>query len=369
MKNSVAFYFCLGLTFAGIFSSGAPNLQAQEGKLTIASWSGTYLRSQILGYIKTFEKETGIEVEVVSYTGGIEEIREQVYARNVKWDVIDLELFDAIRAHQEGLLVPIPLDSLPQASDGTPAISDFIQGTLFEFGVGTVTFATVVGYNRNTLNSPPDSLEDFFDLRKYPGARGLRRTPQINLEWALIADGIEPKDVYDVLETEEGLDRAFNSLDRIKPQIVWWETGLEAIRLLERGEVVMSSAWSGRMYTGIERGLPIDILWDHQVWQFDVWSIVRHTENLHAANKFIQYASRAESMVRQTHYIPYGPVRKSAISAVAEPVRSRLPTAPENFKTAFEGNAEWWAENLDRIQARFNNWLRQPVMVPRRFPR
>jgi len=322
----------------------------------------------MLAYIRPFEEETGIEVEVVSYSGGIEEIREQVLSANVKWDVVDLELFEAIRAHREDLLLEIPHDTLPPAPDGTPAKEDFLEGTLFDFGVGTVTFSTVIGYNRDLLETTPETLQDFFDLRQFPGPRGLRRTPKINLEWALIADGVEPDSVYEVLETEAGVERALDVLNRIKPQIVWWEKGLEAVRLLERGEVVMSSAWSGRLYNAMERDLPVGIVWDRQVWQFDVWSILKYTRNHEAALEFIRYASRTESLARQTDYIPYGPVRRSSIEAVDEPVRSRLPTAPENLRTALEGNASWWADNLDRIEPRFNRWLRQPAMVPRELP-
>jgi len=347
----------------------APARAEEAAELTVASWSGSYLRSQMLGSILPFEEATGIDVEVISYTGGIEEIREQVYARNVKWDVIDLELFDAIRAHRESLLAPIALDALPPAPDGTPAARDFVDGTLHEFGVGSIVFATVIGYDRERLDDPPDALEDFFDLARYPGPRGLRRTPKVNLEWALLADGVAPDEVYTVLETESGLDRAFASLDRIKPQIVWWERGLEAVRMLQRGEVVMSSAWSGRLFNARERGLPREILWDRQVWHLDVWSVVRHTEHPEAAQKFIRFATSTESLARQARHIPYGPVRRSSLDRIPAGTRERLPTAPANAATAFEIDARWWAEHLDRIEPRFERWLRQSVMVPKALTR
>lgn len=118
------------------------------------------------------------------------------------------------------------------------------------------------------------------------------------------------------------------------------------------------------MYPAIERGLLLGILWDHQACQFDVWSVVKQTQNREAALEFIRYASRTQSLARQTNYIPYGPVRRSAIKLVDPSVRKRLPTTPANFKTAFDGNAQWWAENLDRIEPRFERWLRRHVMVP-----
>jgi len=337
--------------------------------LRVVSWSGNYVKSQILGFIRPFEEATGIDVEVLQYTGGIEEIRSQVRSYNVKWDVVDFELFDAIRACEEGLLEPFDPSTLPPAPDGTPAREDFIPGSLMDCGVGNVVGSTIVAYNREQFKEPPSRLEDFFDIRRYPGPRGMRRTPKVNLEWALIADGVAPGDVYAVLDTPEGIDRAFEALDTIKPYIVWWRTGEEAMRMLETGEVLMTSVYNGRVHGGVERGLPLEIIWDHQVWFIDVWGIVKHTENLEIARQFVRFATSSESLARQVRYIPYGPARKSSMESVTPEIRRLLPTEEENFETALEGDAEWWAENLDRLTRRFEQWADRPIMVPQRLRR
>lgn len=351
-----------------IVSTGLTSTAAGE-ELTVVSWDGAYVRSQILGFIRPFERATGVEVDVLHYSGGIDEIRRQVRAWNVQWDVVDLELFDAIRACNEGLLVEIDPSMLPPAPDGTPATEDFVDPSLMACGVGNVVGSTVVGYDRERLSRPPLQLEDFFDLRNFPGQRGLRRTPQINLEWALIADGVSPDQVYEVLSTEQGLNRAFAVLDRIKPYVVWWETGIEAIRLLETGQVTMSSVYSGRIFDAVQRGESLEILWDHQIWFYDVWGIPKHGDNVRLAKDFIKFATSTESLARQASYIPYGPVRRSSLPLVDEDMRERLPTAERNMRTALELDAEWWSENLERVNQRFQRWLWQPVMVPRDLPR
>ena len=79
------------------------------------------------------------------------------------------------------------------------------------------------------------TIADLFDLQKFPGKRALQKDPFVNLEWALIADGVAIKDVYKVLGTPEGVDRAFKKLDTIKKDVVWWEAGAQPPQLLADG--------------------------------------------------------------------------------------------------------------------------------------
>ncbi len=335
----------------------------------MVSWGGSYVKSQILGFIRPYEEDTGVEVSVLRYSGGIDEIRRQVRSWNVRWDVVDLELFDAIKACEEGLLEKIDPDALPPAPDGTPAREDFVEDSLMPCGVGNVVGSTVVAYDSERLDKPPRQIEDFFNLKEFPGRRGLRRSPKVNLEWALIADGVERDRVYDVLGTEEGLDRAFAVLTRIKPWVDWWHTGEEAIRLLETGQVALSSVYSGRVLDAVRRGTSLEILWDHQIWFYDVWGIPKHGQNSERALDFIKFATSTESLARQANLIPYGPVRRSSMAYVDPAMKKMLPMAEHHLTTAIENDAEWWAEHLEAISRRFERWLERPVMVPKGLPR
>lgn len=355
----------IGFLIAGLFALPC----TARDELNVVSWDGAYVKSQILGFIRPFEEKTGVRVNVLHYSGGIDAIRRQVRAWNVQWDVVDLELFDAIRACDEGLLETIDPDTLPPAPDGTPASQDFITADMSRCGVGSVVAATVIAYHREHMKQPPRTLQDFFDLKKFPGRRGLRRTPQGNLEWALAADGVERDRIYALLSTEAGLDRAFQVLDRLKPSIEWWQTGEDAIRLLETGQVSLSSVYSGRVDDAVQRGEPLAILWDHQLWVYDVWGIPKNGRNTALAREFVAFATSTESLAAQARHIPYGPARRSSLAALEPALRARLPTAPHNLATAIELDARWWSEHLERISLRFERWIKRPVMVPRELVR
>lgn len=336
-----------------------------EGELTIVSWGGSYAKANIDGIFKPFEEETGIKVNVEDYNGGLAQIRAQVETGNVHWDVVDVESQDDLIGCDEGLLEYLDDLELPDAPDGTPAEEDFFEGANSDCGLGNIVWATVIAYNSTGFeNDPPSTMSDFFDLEKYPGKRGMRRTPEVNLEFALIADGVPPEDIYETLSTDAGLERAFKKLDSIKDSIIFWETGAQPPQLLADKEVVITTAYNGRIFNAINlEKQPFVIVWDGHVRDYGQWVIVAGAPNLENAKKFLQYAARSSSMAGVSNRISYGPLRHSAWELVDKHVdtnidmKPHMPTEPKNSKNFLVNDAEWWAEHRDDLFERFSAWL------------
>ena len=80
----------------------------------------------IEGFMADWAK-TGQKINSIDYNGGVAEIKAMVEAGNVTWDVVDMEIADAQRACDEGLLEKIDAGTLPAAPDGTPAVQDFVR--------------------------------------------------------------------------------------------------------------------------------------------------------------------------------------------------------------------------------------------------
>ncbi len=327
--------------------------------LVVVSWGGSYTRSQMLAFINPYRDAIGEWVEMETYTGGLDQIRAQVRSANVTWDVVDFEQSDLLRGCAEGLLTKIDHSTLPAGADGTPAAQDFIEGALTDCGVGQAVWATVIAYDTEAVGgTPPATLADFFDARKFPGGRGLRRDPRVAMEWALLADGVAPGQVYAVLDTEDGRARAFRMLNRIRNNIVWWSDGDEPVELLREDDVVMTAVWNGRTYGPIvEESEPIALVWDGQVWDIDSWGIPAGSYNLKKAMDFIAFSTGSERLADQTKYISYGPGRKSSMAFVSDDVKAHLPTSEEHLANALQINAEWWAQNIDAVRVEFENWI------------
>jgi putative spermidine/putrescine transport system substrate-binding protein len=347
------------LAIALLQASGVSAHESSQKDLSVVSWGGSYTRSQMLAYVKPFRRSSGEWVAMETYNGGLDEIREQVETENVVWDVVDFELSDLIRGCREGLLETIDHGALGAGDNGVSAEHDFIPGALTECGVGQMVWATVVGFDTTRFDGEdPAGLADFFDVKKFPGKRGLRRDPRVTMEWALMADGVAAEEVYATLESEEGRARAFGVLDTIRTGIVWWTSGSEPVGLLESGAVAMTSVWNGRMYRPmVEEGKSFAIIWDGQIWDIDSWGIPKGSANLDKAMDFIGFATGSTQLAEQTKYISYGPARKSAMSLVDEATRAMLPTAQANMATALQMDAEWWATHHSEMSASFEEWL------------
>ena len=134
--------------------------------------------------------------------------------------------------------------------------------------------------------------------------------------------------------------------------------------MLADREVAMCTAYNGRIFNAqVLEGQPFEIIWDGQLLDSGGFAIVRGTDNLAAARQFVAYSAEPATMARLSHYISYGPVRRSAKPLVGKHLATgtdmtpHLPTSPENLANALIADWEWWADRGDEMNERFSAWL------------
>ena len=340
-------------------------LAAPPDGLTVLSWGGDFSAAQDKAMAQPFTAATGTPVVFVDTDDPQAAVKTQVQAGNVTVDVASVGQGAALRLCDEGDVVPIDASVLEPAPDGGSAAQDFLPGTLGDCFVPTDVYSTVIAYDSARMTAPPASAADFFDLARYPGRRGLSRTPQFTLELALMADGLPRDQVYAALATPDGVDRALAKLDTIRDQIVWWEAGAQPVQLLADGEVAMTTAYNGRIFKAAQvNGMPLAILWDAQMYEIEGWVIPRDAPNPQAALDFVRFSTSPEILARTAEQLPYGPPRRSAQGMVGvfahdgtTEMTPHLPTAAQNLGTALFVDAAFWAEHETELRDRFVAWL------------
>ncbi len=341
---------------------------ASAKDLVMVSWGGAYTASQQKAYHEPW-MAMNPDINIInddSGSGALAKLRAMVEAGNVTWDLVDMVASDAMVACDEGLAMEIDHDAvLAAAPDGTLPTEDFGDMIVSPCYIPQIVYSTTFGYRTDLVgDTPPTSINDVFDLEKYPGKRSLEKRPVNNLEWALLADGVPADQIYEVLDTDAGVQRALAKLDTIKDQVVWWEKGAQTPQLLADGEVVMGSTYNGRLFSVIEEEKqPIAMLWDWQVFDLDGWVVPVGGKNEEDVMKYLKFATDTQRLADQAKYISYGPARKSSAPLVGKHAEMgidmgpHMPTDPNNAKNTLLYNFEWWADNIDDMTEKFQAWL------------
>ena len=336
----------------------APTHAAAED-LTIVTWGGAYEGAQRKAVIGPFADETGLAIEVAVYDGTWTALAERGPVEG--WDVIDMLADQARVACARGLLLPIEPDTL--FSSG--ALEDFTPYEPDRCAVPQNAYARVMAFDdRAFAGIKPTRIEDFFDTTRFPGPRAIQRSPDGILEWALLAEGVPPEQVYGLLSTDRGLRLAFRRLEAIREDIVWWQDPAEPAEMLSNGTAVMAAGFNGRFFDVTQRdGAPIDIVWDGRIIGIEVWAISATTDVPDAARAFVVHAATPTSMARLATQIPYGPTRRSAFNRIGinpdtgVPMRAYLPNAPQHGGRALVRDSSWYANTEELRQRRFRKWL------------
>ena len=340
--------------------------------LTFVSWGGAYQNSQLKAYAEPYMAEHP-DVHIAwdeSSAEAVAKLRAMNEAGNVTWDLVDVTVSDSIRLCDEGLAREIDFDTeLAAAPDGTSATDDFGATLINDCFVPQIVYSTTFGYRTDLVgDTPPTSVCDIFDLQKYPGKRSLQKRPIDNMEWALYCDGVAEEDIYNVLGTDEGVDRALKKLDTIKDQVVWWTAGAETPQLLADGEVVFGSTFNGRLFSAIvEQKQPIAMLWDMQSYDIDGWIVPTglDAEKEAVVMDFLKFATDTQRLADQAKYISYGPARASSAPLVGKldgtdiDMAPHMPTDPANATNVHRYDYTWWADHRDDLDAKFQAWLAQ----------
>ena len=341
---------------------------ASATDLVFVSWGGAYTASQQKAYHEPYMKMNS-DINIVnddSAGNAVAKLRAMMEANNVTWDLVDMVAADAILSCDEGLVEEIDHDKvLAPAPDGTPASKDFGDLIVSPCFIPQIVYSTTFGYRTDLVGStPPTTIADVFDLKKYPGKRSLEKKAINNLEWALLADGVPADKVYELLATDKGVERAFAKLDTIKDQVIWWEKGAQTPQLLADGEVVMGSTYNGRLFSVIEEEKqPIAMLWDWQVFDLDGWVVPQGSPNKEIVMDYLKFATDTQRLADQAKFISYGPARKSSAPLVGKhatlgiDMAPHMPTSPTNAKHTLLYNYNFWADNVDDLNEKFASWL------------
>lgn len=319
-------------------------------RIVIGCWGGALQRAMRACFFAPFTRDTGIEVIEQTYgSHGLARLKTQLRAGAAQVDLLDGEqIWCAIGRKQE------LLDKIDVPSSLT---RDFFPGAINDYGFGYATCSWGIAC-ADWCENPPGSWRDFWSTRNFKGRRTLFR-PYVerHIEYALMADGIVPGEVYPL--TTAKIERAFGKLAEIRPAIaVWYETAAQCEQLFLDEQVEMGEFFSGRTFYLRDQGARIHFVWNQAILNVMTFVLARNAPNHDCAIEFLKYISRPEPQAALAKAIFYGPANTRALALIQDRrILERLPSYPPNLEKQIVLDAEWWGENVEPLRARWQRMI------------
>lgn len=323
---------------------GAGGATAEE-TVVFAGWGGSIQQNQRDILFDSFEKETGIRVidtTDVSYA----KIKAMVDAGDVQWDVVQTLGMWTKPGIAENLFEP--LDYTIIDSTGIP------RAEVGQYAIGNSQYALGFAYNTDALAGAPapQSWADFWDAENFPGRRGFRTLSRYMTEYALLADGVPMDEIYPM-----DVDRAFASLDKLKPHVsVWSKSAEQAVQIIAGGEVAMGFTTHTRAFDAKKEGIPLEFVWQGAVMTVDNLIVPRGAKNKENAMKLINWMSNAENQAKFAEATNIGPSNERALGLVSAEAKEKLPTTHFMNGELLRFGDDWWADNIQAVDERMLTW-------------
>lgn len=323
--------------------------------LTFAGFGGTLQEAVIKGLFADADK-LNIKLRE-ERSGAWPGIKAHLMANAPGWDMTEIGFSRAEMAAQAEQIMDIDYSVVDKSK---------VPAALAQpkyIGVGTFSYGIAYQNGKYGAGKGPQSWADFWDVKKFPGRRSLLGNGTYALEAALAADGVPLADIYKVLRTPAGVDRAFAKLDQIKPSItVWWQSGGQAVQLMRDGEVDMIMIPNGRAMALSDDGADISFVWNQAFVDTESIIVPRNTGNPKAVMQLLNTALDPKNQAAFSKGSGFGPVNLKVFEQklLDEKLMSWLPTAPQNIGKQLWADQKWYASpESEAAMQRFMKYLQK----------
>jgi putative spermidine/putrescine transport system substrate-binding protein len=122
----------------------------------------------------------------------------------------------------------------------------------------------------------------------------------------------------------------------------------------------MAGAYTSRMFAANKAdNRHFKVVWPGSVYAIDFWAVLKGTPNRAQAMQLVTYMTRPERQKDFPTYAFQGITNLEAIGQVDATVAPDLPTYPANMAQAVALDVDFWVENNDQLNQRFNAWASQ----------
>lgn len=320
---------------------------AAQRELTVVGFGGGFQDAARKTLFEGFTRSTGIALRDDTYNGEMARIYAMVRNRDVAWDVVMVEAPELVRGCEDGVFQKLDWSRMDRER--------FIPAGIADCGAGAVAWGTALFWDTARNATGPANFAELWDVQRFPGKRALRTGPKMTLELALMADGVARGDVYRVLATPAGRDRAFASLETLRPHIVWWRSGAQPQQLIGSGEVAYAMGYTGRVVQANAQGAKWALNWDTLLYSVDYWAIVSGTPRAADSVRLINHLTDLDPLLELAKVWAASPAHRAFVER--PDLRAANPNAvATNAERGLFLDTQFWIEHGEDLEKRFAAW-------------
>jgi putative spermidine/putrescine transport system substrate-binding protein len=318
---------------------------SSEQKLTWASTGGQFQEDEKKALQEPFTAKTGTTFTNISPAEQAQ-VRTMVTAGKTIWDLANMSWIYA-GAYCGELFEKLDDPALDR--------SKFPPGTTGDCFVPTYRYANIFSYNADFYpGEKPTKIQDFFDVKRFPGKRVVYDYPKAGLfEAALVADGVAPDKVYPL-----DLDRAFKKIDTIKSSLVFAPSYGAIQQMMVDKQASMVLTVTARTIVSAQSGANLVPVWDFNTTDIGVLVIPKGSPHKALAQQMLAFVTEPAQAVAYAKLTGTAPARADVdLNTVGYTDKQKEYNAfLPNRGTTIEQDKQWWIANTDALTKRWTSW-------------
>ncbi|SDF63834.1 Spermidine/putrescine-binding protein [Dyadobacter soli] len=338
----------------------------RDKELKIVSWGGKFQKDLMEYWLMPASRSSGIQISEGTWDGDYAALTSKIEKDLNSWDLVHVEDYYINVDNQEKIFSPIPEDVFKSIN---PKFKNNYAVPILEYG-----YILTARLDNGIEEASGDlTWSSFWDVAKYPGARGARDFPLGNIEIALNAQGRNIESyLYDPQlsrpDLEKRVDEAIAKFDSLKKHIIWYTTGDQIQKGLENGETTLCAAWSGRAasaYRSLCQNMnpaeckKLRIYPGTALISVDWWIVPANSTKKEIAFEFLRHAYSPAVIdtakgfaTRQLYALP------TERNLVDDRIASHFLSAGSvsNPRSLAKLNEKFWSKNFGWINKKWQDW-------------
>jgi putative spermidine/putrescine transport system substrate-binding protein len=328
-------------------STGSTVADLSGKKIGFLGFGGESQKFMNTYWLEPFESESGAKF-VVDSPIDYAKIKAQVEAGKVSYDIVDADPY-VVDSQCGKYYEPVGVDMSGMQPQYQQKSECVFPGYVYNYVIASDPKAFP--------NGAPQNCVDFFDTEKFPGKRTMFSYYVSGIiECAAIAAGGDPKNLYPI-----DIDAAFGALEKIKKNIVFYDSVAQAADMVQNREVATGIFLPTSLRYAAEAGKGFEASTGWTARGVTAFGIPKGAPSADAAKAFLKYLTNPEDNRRfsdkgsWTYGSPYGGQQVPA-KAKELGLADILPTSPAMDKVATDIDWSWWSQNVSTTDPKWTEF-------------